>query len=440
MKDTTRPRRPWLQRWSTLGVALGLAVALGWLWPREDEDTQAPPRLSAEPAPSAARATRRAPAGPAEQPGLPASAPSRPASRPADPGTAPRAPAPLSPDQLAQIEKQWCTHGLKAHQQVRQALERAHPLRLDGEKLDGDAPHARWDAMLREVGTQAMLAVDSRLKRQWILQLRQRGDLRSQAAADYLQITMSDQDKAPAVFQHLLSLAQSSRDPLIFMTWQVARSDCVLNALCSALPMTDWRTLDSGNLLAWLPTRASGQYATELDWDAIAHTRFANSYLEDFQALLLPLLDQEPPGLGLQQGLALISRLNYSWPSSAGALALGRSCLEASETQPQRRATCVHAADLLWRSPSAGLLEYKFATAMAALAGAGAQSPWAERLAFVKGLSAADGQRLMDLEYPGNRDGQSCETQAEQRRQLKERVRNGLWAAALGSEGARRVP
>lgn len=440
MKDTTKPRRRTLQRWGTLGLVLGLVGALGWLWPREDEAPHAPPRPSAEPAPSAASAAPRAPVGMAELPGLAAPAAPRPASRPADPDTAPRYPGALSPEQLAQIEKQWCTHGLKAHQQARQALERVYPVRRDGEKLDHEVLQARAEASFKEAGTQAMLAVDDRLKRHWIAQLRQRGDLRSQAAADYLQITMNDMDEAPAVFQHLLSLAQSSRDPLIFMTWQVARSDCVRNAVCSALPMTEWRNLDAANLLAWLATRASGQNATDLDWDAIARTRFANSYLEDFQALLLPLLDQEPPGLGLQQGLALIGRLNHSWPSGFGALALGRSCLDASETQPERMATCLHAADLLWRSPSAGLFEYKLATAMAAVASAGAQSPWAERLAFVKGLSAADGQRLMDLEYPGNRDGQGCESQAEQRRQLKERVRNGLWAAALGGEGGRRIP
>ncbi|MBB2486574.1 hypothetical protein H5407_15215 [Mitsuaria sp. WAJ17] len=449
MKDTTRPGRRPLLRWPAMGLALSVAGTLWWLWPCEDEDRRghAPPpagpalRAAADPAARAASLPRPAQG---DTPGLPAASPpqaQQPAAfRPADALPLPRDPGALSPEQLARIEQQWCTHGLKAHQQTRQALYRVYPLSKDGLSLDPEALHARTQAALKEPDAQAMLAVEFRLKKRWIEQLRQRGDMRSQAAADYLQLSMSAPDEARAASLHLLSLAQSSRDPMVFMTWQLARSDCLGDAHCSALPMTDWRTLDAGNLLAWLPTRGNGQNATDLDWDALARTRFANSYLEDFQALLLPLLDQEAPGLGLQQGLAVLTRLGTLWPASSSALALGRACVETGETLPARRAACLHAADLLWRSPSAGVIEYKLAVGMASLAGVTEQSPWSERLALVKGLSAADGQHLMELEYPSNRDNQDCETLAEQRRQLKERLRKGLWAAALGGDGARRIP
>ena len=347
----------------------------------------------------------------------------------------------LSPQQLDQIEKQWCTQGLKAHRQALQALDRAFPLHAGAGKFGRAVAEARADAAIKELGTRALLLVEDRLKRRWIEQLRQRGDMRSLAAADYLLSTLGRGDAAQAsALLHLLSLAQSSRDPLVFMIWRLANPYCGSQPHCSALPMSDWRSLDSLNLLAWLPTRTNGQSADELNWDALARSTFASTYLEDFQALLLPLLDEEPPGMALQQGLSLISQLRHEWPGDAGTVVLAQACIETPESAATQRAICLGAADLLWRSPSSGVFEHKFALGMAALTGATERPPWAERLAFVKSLSPADGQRLMDLEYPANRDGQDCESQPQQRQQLKEQARKGLWAAALESVGGRRTP
>lgn len=431
---TLRPAR-------VAALALCAALVAWWAW-QQWRAPEAGPDASDRPsaaAPSAAPASGTSPAASAGRTAAGA------ASRTAGPAAGAADALPVSPDgltaaQLAQIEKQWCTHGLQAHQQAQQALERVYPPSKDGVTLDYQAFQARVDASLKEASTQAMLAVQHRLKRLWIEQLRQRGDMRSQAAADYLLSTMSFGEDARAAFQHLLSLAQSSRDPMIFMVWQLAKSHCVQQPQCSALPMSDWRMLDARNLLAWLPAGPGGQSAADLDWQALAATTFASSYLEDLQALLLPMLEHEPPGLALQQGLALISQLRNEWPGTMGAIALSSGCLAPGETSPARLPICLHVADLLWRSPSAGLFEYKFATSVALLAGATEQPPWAGRLALVAGLSAADSARLMELDYLGARSSQGCDTQAALRRQLQERVRQGLWAAALGSERARRIP
>ncbi|MGM9515810.1 hypothetical protein ACS5PK_16290 [Roseateles sp. DB2] len=444
MNDTETRGGRRLRHWVALSLALCVAVGAWWNWQGDDEDhpNTEPPAAGPAATSTAGPAARTASAGLAARAAEPAASPQAAASRPSVAASAEPAPYAdaLSPEQLAQIEKQWCIHGMKAHQQAQQALERAYPVRAGEGKLDMTALEARSQALFKETGTKAMLAVQLRLKRRWIEQLRQRGDMRSQAAADYLTASTTFGEEAETSLQHLLGLAQSSRDPLVFMIWQLAKIACTRQTYCNALPLSDWRSLDARNLLAWLPDPANRPEAVDLDWNALANTSFASSYLEDFQGLLLPLLDAEPPGLALQQGLALVSRLRYEWPVRSGAVALASTCVEVADTAPARMAVCLHAADLLWRSPSSGLFEHKFALGMASMAGALEQSPWAERMAFVKRLSPSDGQRLMDLEYQASRDKQSCDTLAYERQQLKEQARRGLWAAALGGAGTTPLP
>jgi len=437
-KEMTTGRRP-LRRGILAGLGLGLAVGLVWTaFPGSP-----PPGAAPDPSPAMTGAAgHRALEASASPPGASAAM--------ASPGRLPAGAEHvaidpdarrLSPERLAEIETQWCTHGLQAHQQSRQVLEQAYPVTMKDGRLDMHALKAHVDAQSRELGAQAQNAVQERLKGRWISQLRQQGDPRSLALADYLLTTVRFGPEATEAFQHLLGLAQSTRDPMVFMVWQLAKPYCWRQDFCKALPLSAWRELEPENLLAWLPAHLPGDEPPALDWSAIQRSRHARSYLEEAQALLLPLLEQEPPGLTLQAGLAFVNQLDSLWPITKPGLALFRPCMQAADTsQGARQAACRVAAELLWRSPSAGLLDFQVALGMAETAGLQDQSPWAQRMAFAKDLTAEEGKALHALEFRSPWSDQACEAQPRLRQVLKDRVRLGFWAAAVGPARWRAVP
>ena len=444
MNDKTteggRPPRPWKRSGLALALALALALGLllagglGWIGLREAAVPAATPA-----SPPAAPASAPPPAA---MPAPAASASVSPGVRPAASAATPAAPdhAGLSPERLADIDKQWCTHGHEAHLQAQQVLNQTYPITIQSNKLDRDILKARVDAASREPGTQALRARQTQLKARWVGLLRQRGDLRSQALADYLTTTLTAGAEAAAAQRQLLNRAQGSQDPVVFMVWQMARTYCFEQSFCSALPLSEWRKLEPLNLLAWMPERI-GAGPAALDWAALQRTTSANSHLQEVQALLLPLLDQESPGLTLQAGLGLVQQFSGLWPVMHGSLPLASACIAMPDpTGGTRDAACRHAAELLWRSPSSGLFEAQFALTMAAAAGQEEQAPWAARSAFVKGLSAADEQALKNLEFRSRWDEQGCEAQPRQRQTLKDLALSGFWAAGVGEARWRGVP
>ncbi len=321
------------------------------------------------------------------------------------------------------------------------AVERAHPIDRGASEPDLTAIHAWGDARRRDSGQQAREAVRERLQRQWIQRLQQAGDPRSRAAAAYIGASRFFFEERRPYQQQLRSLAEAGRDPLIWHLWRLTRHDCADDDACGPAALKPWREIEPDNLLAWLPAFMSRQSIQAPDWAGIQAARHARSYQEDFIALLVPLVEQEAPGLALQEGLELISRLSHIWPTEGATLALVQACTEASQAPAaKRQAACAHAAGLLWNAAQPQFFDRGFALQMATAAGHLEQSPWAERMAFIKTLSQDDGDKILATRFRHSWDKQGCDAQPRLRQQLKLIAQGGEWAAALGAERAARTP
>lgn len=443
MNDKNFEGRRRTRRWWALGV--GLLLAGGWwawqggLAQTHDGDASAPASTS-PPTPPAGRASTPGPASSTARPAALAALPA--ASAPASAALPARQrPGDLSPEQLAQIEKQWCSHGHAAYLQAMAAVKRAHPIDHSASEPDLAAIQAWGDARRRVNGQQARDAVRERLQRQWMQRLQQAGDPRSRAAAAYIGASSFFFAERRPYQQQLRSLAEAGRDPLIWHLWRKVRHGCFDDDPCGPAALKPWREIEPDNLLAWLPEFMSRQSIQAPDWAGIQATRHARSYQEDFIGLLLPLVEQETPGLALQEGLELISRLSHIWPTEGATLALLEACAEANQAPAaERQAACFHAAGLLWNAAQPQFFDRSFALRMATAAGQLEQSPWAERMAFIKTLSQDDGDKLLASRFRHSWDELGCDAQPRLRQQFKLIAQGGEWAAALGAERAARTP
>lgn len=388
------------------------------------------------PAPTAAASAARRPGVAAVPSVSPASGVSAASAPSGAVGT--RRPWDLPPEKVAEIEKQWCTHGQVAHQQAMAAVDRATPLDFSASQVDISA---RVQAKLQDVGVQAREAVKQRLMQRWVTQLQARGDLRSRAAAAFLGARIDYGRDSSFHMPVLRALAEGSRDPLVWHLWRQARGSCFDGAPCGPRTLRPWHEIEPENLLAWLPLLRDASEIPESHWAGIRAARYARSYQEDFLGLLLTLVEGETPSLALQEGLALIEHLSQTWPTIGASSPLVDACTSSGPAQSeQRQADCRRAAELLWTAPHPELHDRLASLRMAAANGAGEQAAWKAREAFVRTFTDADYRRFMEMQFRTGGDQQPCDAQPRQRETLKTIARAGEWAAALGPERSARTP
>lgn len=379
-------------------------------------------------------------AGPVASAASPASAP--PAVSASARAVAGRRSWELPPEQIAEIEKQWCSHGQAAHLQAMAALDRAHPVDHSADApLDHAAMTARADASIREAGYQTRSAVRQRLMQRWIVQLQARGDVRSRAAAAFIGISVHHGREGAIHMPALRALAEGGRDPLVWQLWRVARHFCFDEPYCGPATLKPWREIEPENLLAWLPEFREAIDIPEARWAGIRAARYARSYQEDYMGLLLPLVEGEAPGLALQEGLGLLEDQIRIWPTIRANHALHKACTRAGPARDTgRQDDCRRAAELLWTSPRPTLDDRITSLQVADANGAAEQAAWPARLSFVRALDAAEQQRFMETRFRSRWDEQPCDAQPRQRETLKAIAQGGEWAAALGPERSARTP
>ncbi len=348
-----------------------------------------------------------------------------------------RRPWGLPPEKVAEIEKQWCSHGQAAHRQAMAAVERATPVDFSASEVDMSA---RVTARLQDVGLQAREGVKQRLFQQWIAQLQARGDVRSRAAAAFLGTRANYGSQDAPHMRALRALAEGSRDPLVWHLWRIARSYCFDGPACGPATLKPWHEIEPENLLAWLPD-ARGTDIPPAHWPGIRAARYARSYREDFMGLLLPLVEREVPGLALQEGLSLISQQSDFWPPLGATSAILKACTPPeTDGSPDRQAACRRAAELLWTLPQPSLHDRIASLRMAAANGDGEQAVWQSRASFVRTVGEADFSRFMEVQFRNGWEEQPCDAQPRQRETLKAIAQGGEWAAALGPERSARTP
>lgn len=439
-------RRHRLRRWVAPGVLmLAGALGVGWLaWGnRGDIPTVASPdaaSLSAGPSASAPLARQQGASAPDTAVATATVAASTPASAASKPAS--KRPWGLSPEELDQYAKQWCSHGHTAHQQTQEAVDRAYPMPEGEGPADKAAREARANAKIEDPAYQARFGMRERLKQAWVTQLETRGDLRSRAAAAFIGTDLTFGDARLTLIQSLRAAAEGSTDPLIWHLWRMARRHCFDNDDCGPATLKRWSDIEPSNLLAWLPSFREPSEIPDDRWAGIRQATLARSYQEDFMQLLLPLLERESPGLALQEGLALLENLIRFWPTTGSLNALSGSCnAAATSAAPQRKVDCLHVAELLWNMPKPDLQARMTALRMAALLKADGDAPWADRFSYAKSLDGKDlGDRFSAVHFRSGWDRKGCEAQPGQRDLLRTIAKSGEWEALVRMQQPARAP
>ncbi|NCT84675.1 MAG: hypothetical protein GXC94_16130 [Comamonadaceae bacterium] len=247
---------------------------------------------------------------------------------------------------LAQrMQADWCGFGAAAERQ-KEALP------VGGERI-GPAEMA----MQREtLGERVLEEAREQARQRFAQALRQRGDLRSLALADYV---LAD---APAR-SRLQERARRSTDPMV--TALALQRPCS-EAGCAPIEASQWSRLEPANLQAWLTLMqgAPGRAHTQRDYAlerAASEARYSRSYQRETLALLMTLPLVQAPGLVSQAELELLNGLNSAW-----ALPAYRPLLDACRAgvrEPQSVARCTVVADLMWAQET--MIERALAMAVA---------------------------------------------------------------------------
>jgi len=418
------------KRWAVLGLLLALALlGGGGLWMRGGDAptpapapplsavSLAPPTGSGVPMPSSAPAWGPAPATSGAQEGPPGSA-----SRPT-----------LSAAQLAQLEAQWCSHGLQAHRQ-----SEASVFQGEGGAVNSADPQA-LGRMVKALGalptSQAQHAVRGRLLAAWVGRLERQGDPRSLATALYLRVQHAAgwSEAAEAAFRQQ---AATTTDPYVLHLWRQHDHACSLRGDCRTVPADRWSRIEPDNLLAWLPPGWGPVSLTDAQWAGVARAKYVRTYQRDVQLVLLPLVRELPPGLELDVGLTFITQVNT--PPAIAPDRIVDACSPEAVRQSHREA-CLHGADLLWRQPQAALTDIAQALAVAKGLNAEAEGPWPGRMAEALALGDFNATEFHMLDMGAAPKVAACDALPMRRERLTEIAQQGSWrvaqrerAAALG--------
>lgn len=347
-------------------------------------------------------------------------------------GVAPSAAAPsgLSAMQLAQIEAQWCTHGMQAHRQSEASVFQGAGGRVS--TADAQAFQNLLSALDALPTSQALNAVRQRLLRVWVERLQGQGDARSQATAFYLQVEHGAgwSEAAEAAFRQQ---AASTPDPYVLHLWRQHERTCSFRRSCSAVPPERWSAIEPDNLLAWLPPGLGAVSLTDAQWEGVARAKYLRSYHHDVQLTLLALARELPPGLELDVALTFITQI-ATLPTVSPDRILAACSPEA--VRQTRRQACLHGADLLWRQPQAALMDVAKALAMAKELNAEREGPWPARMTEALALGNFNATEFHMVEMGAAPKAASCEVLAAKRDRLTDIARQGSWRVARRERAA----
>jgi len=403
---------------ATLALLLGALLTTGQL-PGSGPADAGPANPSSAPALGAAP-----PASLANGLGLPANgSPSAAVSGLPPASATPRGGA-LSAQQLAQIEAQWCTHGMQAHRQ-----SQASVFQGAGGNVSTSDPQAFDNlvtAMQALPTSQAQFAVRRRLLAGWVERLQRQGDPRSQATALYLQVehVAGWSEAAEATFRQQ---AAATTDPYVLHLWRQHDRDCSMRGNCRAVPRNRWSVIEPDNLLAWLPPGSGPASMTDAQWAGVARAKFLRSYHHELQLTLLTLARDLPPGLELDQALDFITSFDNRPVVSPDRIL---TACEPESVRQSRRQACLHGADLLWRQPQPALMDIAKALAMAKQLNADREGAWPARRAEAEALGHFNANEFLMLDMGAAPKVASCEALPAQRERLTAIAQGGSWRLA----------
>lgn len=403
-----------------LAVGLGVALAALGLLRGLSAPAAAGPGVPVAPA-AASSAGQDSRSAPVSSPETLAPAP---ASN-AGPASAPkRLPYELDPEQLAGIEKQWCSHFAQAHDQAVASIRPETP--PDPKQLDVQRLTAEADAVNALLTSRAQYQVRARVLERWTERLLAQDDAPSRATAAYLTSTgvFGDYRERRLRLAVFSAEALASRDPYVVELWGLSPFLCHESDGCRRLPALRWAEVEPGNLLAWLPPLGQEAQITERQWTGIEQARYARSYRPALQARLLALLPGTAEGLEFEQVLSIIEEVSGPMNDDRRVMRLQRMCA-GQAGDPRLRARCARAAEVLWASPDFDWLARARAAELRASFGPPGEQPWADRMSETRSLV----QRALPLlesfaRAIGSRP-KGCATHAGRLQGLRDRVEQG---------------
>ena len=415
------PQNKTSRRWVAGGLLLALALLGGsglWLLGGEDTAPMQP-----------AVATPWGASGPTS-PGAAASTPAPAASLAV--GTVPSAAAPpgLSAMQLAQIEAQWCTHGMQAHRQSEASVFQGAGSSLNSSDVNAIMDYGKAIGALPT--SQARRAVQQRLLVGWVDRLQRLGDPRSQATALYLQVEhgAGGREVAEAAFRQQ---AATTRDPYVLHLWRQHDRACSLQGACTAVPASRWSAIEPDNLLAWLPPGFGAVSLTSAQWEGLSRAKYLRSYQYELQAVLLALAQDLRPGLELDVALEFIAHMAAAQAVSADRVL---AACQAPAVRQAHRQACLHGAELLWTQAQPSLMDVAKALGLARVLDAEGEGAWPVRMAEAQALGNINTTEFHLMAAGSLPKPQSCDGLPLQRERLAEVAKAGSWRLAQRDRAA----
>ena len=322
--------------------------------------------------------------------------------------------------ELKQIEAQWCSHGQLAHRQVEASISQSFA--RDDFK--------RAESLSRQPYQQAQYLVRSRLLHQWAQRLKNQGDERSRATAAYLILSLRRDWEAEWAqeLSWMQAAALRSTDPYLLHLWSKDPGECQRKKQCQGVPAARMVEVEPANLKPWLRAVFEGASPSEAQWRGMAQASYARSYDIELQSRLLALAGSLPPGLELQVALDFIR--SDARRGSQEMVTLGRIC-KTPEAVRTRKATCLHAADLIWRQEQATYDDKVEAFLLVGSFAAFEDAPWADRAAALMALGPS-GLSAVDKAQAGVVPFKECVQLPNERKRLTDLAKLGVWRATLG--------
>lgn len=321
----------------------------------------------------------------------------------------------------------WCGYGAAEHERETDALLK----RI--EAANGTVGQAALAELGATDGARVLTEAREAVRRRWVLALRQRGDPRSLALADYL----GPGDDAPAeevaaANRRLQALARSSSDPML--TALALLRPCAAGT-CVDVEGAQWSRLEPQNLQAWLALlKAVPDRRAELDYvmeRMASQGQYSRTYEREAVALLLTLPQAESAGLQAEAEMQVLGSLAASWPIG-NVSPITRACRDAS-APAGRLERCEAIARVFWRGGDQLDRGIALGLARATIgwqpARRSAWEPQAREYEAVQAWMQQQWKRWRDL-AAGEGGGTVCAGQLMLRRQLGEVRSDGEWAYA----------
>lgn len=396
-------------------VAAGLLLASGLAWRLAGAPPASPP-LPGVPGPAASSA---------DAPVAPPAAPQRAAS-------GGRAHGETTSRKLSaraeRMRADWCGDGATAHErETDDILKRI-------EAANGMVGQAELAELNATDGAQVLAQAREQVRQRWVQALRQQGDPRSLALAEYL----GPGEEAPAEEKdasrrRLQALASSTSDPML--TALALMRPCATRG-CVNVEASQWSRLEPQNLQAWLALlRGAPDRTLSLDYvmeRMASQGQVTQAYDAEALHRLLALPQATESGLQAEAEMQVLVGVAASW--QIGSLApINRACREPS-LPAGRLARCEAIAEVLWRGGDLFSRGMALGLARAVMAARpAARAAWEPRA-----LEHDAVQAWMQLETQRRmagvdaRSGASmCTLQAPAWRHFRERWTEGEWAHAL---------